>query len=101
EQLGFNSHLLLYSCILMISALMLFSLTPALSLLSRNSRADLAEGSRGSAGTLWRRLGTKLVVVELAIAMVLLVGAGLLGKSLYELLRINSSAWISGSSRII
>ena len=89
QQLGFSSHLLLFSGILMISALMLFSLTPALTFVSRNSLADLAEGSRGSAGTLWRRLGTKLVVVELAIAMVLLVGAGLLGKSLYKLLRVD------------
>src|SRR5258708_2892953 len=60
QQLGFSSHLLLFSGILMVSALILFSLTPALSLSVRNSRADLAEGSRASAGTLWRRLGTKL-----------------------------------------
>ena len=49
----------------------------------------LAEGSRGSAGTTWRRLGSKLVVVELATAIVLLVGAGLLGKSLYRLLHVD------------
>jgi predicted permease len=89
RQLGFSSHLLLFSGILMLSALVLFSITPALGLSAGNSRADLAEGSRGSAGTLWRRLGTKLVVVELAIAMVLLVAAGLLGKSLYKLLHVD------------
>ena len=43
---------------------------------------------RGSAGNTWRRLGSKLVVLELATAMVLLVGAGLLGKSLYRLLQV-------------
>ena len=46
------------------------------------------EGSRGSAGKAWRRLGSRLVAVELAIAMVLLVGAGLFGKSLYRLLHV-------------
>ena len=51
-------------------------------------RAGLAEGDRGSAGTLWRRFGANLVVVELAIAVVLLVGAGLLGKSFYRLLHV-------------
>ena len=46
-------------------------------------------GSRGAAGTAWQRLGSKLVIVELATAVVLLVGAGLLGKSLYQLLRVD------------
>jgi macrolide transport system ATP-binding/permease protein len=49
-------------------------------------QAQLAEGGRGSAGTLWRRVGPTLVLVELATAMVLLTGAGLLGKSFYRLL---------------
>ena len=89
QQLGFSSHLLNFSLILALSALTLFSITPALSLSGKSSRADLAEGGRGSAGTLWRRLGTKLVVVELAVALVLLVGAGLLGKSLYRLLHVD------------
>jgi macrolide transport system ATP-binding/permease protein len=51
---------------------------------------DLAEGSRGPAGKAWKRLGSKLVMVELATAVVLLVGAGLLGKSLYLLLQVNT-----------
>lgn len=46
--------------------------------------ADLKEGSRGSAGTMWQRAEAPLVVAELAIAMILLVSAGLLGKSLYR-----------------
>jgi macrolide transport system ATP-binding/permease protein len=51
-------------------------------------REGLTEGTRGSAGTMWRRFGSNLVVVELAMAMVLLAGAGLLGKSLYRLLHV-------------
>jgi len=37
---------------------------------------------------LWRRMGANLVVIELATAVVLLTGAGLLGKSLYKLLHV-------------
>ena len=40
--------------------------------------------ARTSAGTFWRRFGANLVVLELAVAVVLLVGAGLLGKSFYQ-----------------
>ncbi len=67
----------------------LFALTPALHLSFSEIRDSLAEGGRGSAGKTWRRLGSKLVVLELATAVVLLVGAGLLGKSLYLLLRVD------------
>jgi predicted permease len=38
---------------------------------------------------MWSRLGANLVVVELAVAVVLLVGAGLLGRSLYKLLHVD------------
>jgi macrolide transport system ATP-binding/permease protein len=49
----------------------------------------MAEGTRGSSGRGWQRLGSKLVAVELATAVVLLVGAGLLGKSLYQVLHVH------------
>jgi len=67
----------------------LFAVTPSLRLMSPQIRAGLAEGSRGSAGLAWRRLGSKLVVIELATAMILLVAAGLLSKSLNRLLHVD------------
>jgi predicted permease len=62
---------------------------PILQLLSYDIRDGLTEGGRASAGTLWRRIGGRLVVIELATTMVLLTGAGLLGKSLHRLLHVD------------
>lgn len=50
---------------------------------------ETISGGRGITGATWHRVGFKLVVVELATAVVLLVGAGLLGKSLFQLLRVD------------
>ena len=89
QNLGLNPRVLGFAGAIALLTAVLFSLTPALHLSFSERRAGLAEGSRGSAGITWRRLGSKLVVVELATATVLLVGAGLLGKSLYRLLRVD------------
>ncbi len=86
--IGLNPRVLAFAGVVSLLAAMLFSLTPALRLSSPQIRAGLAEGSRGSAGLAWRRLGSKLVVIELATAMVLLVAAGLLSKSLNQLLHV-------------
>jgi len=86
--LGLNSHVLVFALAISLCSTILFSITPTLRLSVREIREGLAEGARGYAGTLWRRFGANLVVVELALAVVLLVSAGLLGKSLYHLLHV-------------
>lgn len=87
--LGLNSRVLVFAGAILAFAALLFFATPALYLKVSEMGAGLAEGSRGSAGKTWRRLGWKLVVVELATAVVLLVGAGLLGKSFYRVLHVD------------
>jgi macrolide transport system ATP-binding/permease protein len=87
--LGLNSHVGMFVAAITLTATLVFSLTPTFRLSPREIRDGLAEGARGYAGTLWRRFGSNLVVVELAVAVVLLVGAGLLGKSLYRLLHVD------------
>jgi len=87
--LGLNTHVLAFTAAISFVAVVLFALTPLLRLPMGAMRDGLTEGSRGSAGTLWRRFGANLVVLELAIAVILLVGAGLLGKSFYRLLHVD------------
>ena len=85
EGVGMNMRVLVFAGAVSLLAAVLFSLTPAVHLSLVNAGNAFAARSTGNT---WRRLGSKLVVVELAIAMVLLVGAGLLGKSLYRLLSV-------------
>lgn len=89
DGLGLNIRILAFACAIAALAVVLFSFAPLLRAPSGDLRSSLADGGRGSAGQVWRRFGSNLVVVELAIAVVLLSGAGLLGKSLYRLLHVD------------
>jgi macrolide transport system ATP-binding/permease protein len=88
--LELSAHTLLFAGCLAAFAAILFSITPILHFRLSNMRDGLTEGGRGSAGRLWRRMGANLVVIELATAVVLLTGAGLLGKSLYKLVHVET-----------
>ena len=88
RDLGLNGRLLGVACAIALAAAVLLAFPPSLGIWSAELRRGLAEASRGSSGTTWRRLGSKLVVVELAMAVVLLSGAALFAKSLYQLLHV-------------
>ena len=87
--LGLNLHILAFACAISLAAALLFSAVPSLRFSGRTPQDGLCEGGRNTSGTLWRRLGGNLVAIELATAMVLLTGAGLLAKSFYLLLHTN------------
>jgi macrolide transport system ATP-binding/permease protein len=87
--LGLTPRVWAFAGVISLLAAALFSLTPTLHFSLSQIRDNLAQGSRAHAGNAWRRVGSKLVVLELATAVVLLVGAGLLGKSLYLLLHVD------------
>jgi len=89
KNVGLNAHTWVFAGVVTLLAMALMALTPALRLAVRDIHEALSEGGRTAAGRFWRRLGANLVVVELTIAMVLLAGAGLLGKSLYRLLHVD------------
>ena len=88
EGVGLNAHTGAFAAAIVLMAALLLTATPALRLSFQDVRDGLSDGGRGGSGRLWRRLGANLVVVELAVAVVLLAGAGLLGKSFYRLLHV-------------
>jgi len=89
NDLGVNGRALAVAGAIALAAAALLAMPPTGRVWTTQLQARLSEASRGSAGNTWRRVGAKLVVLELATAMVLLAGAGLLGKSLYMLLRVS------------
>jgi macrolide transport system ATP-binding/permease protein len=88
QSAGLNAHTGIFAASIALIAALMFAAIPALRLLSNSVRDGLADGDRGSASRWWRRLGANLVVAELAVAVVLLVAAGLLGRSFYRLLHV-------------
>ncbi len=81
---------LLFTVALASATALVFGLVPSLSLLRGTPAAALKDDSfRGSAGRRTGRMRTALVVVETALAVVLLICAGLLVKSFARVLRVN------------
>ncbi len=87
---GMNGAVLLFSAGLVVLSMFVFGLAPALHSARGNVQSDLKEGGKTtSAGgrNRWRGL---LATSEVALALILLVGAGLMMKSLYRLLSVDS-----------
>jgi predicted permease len=80
---------LLFAAILALLTALLFSMPPALRLSGLAPSSSLKEGQLSNASS-WKKVGSSLVVAEVAISAVLLVGSGLLLKSLYRLLHIDA-----------
>lgn len=66
----------------------IFGLAPALIFSKRNVSELLQEGSRGATGGSGARLRQALVVIEVALALVVLTGAGLMIQSMARLLNV-------------
>jgi putative ABC transport system permease protein len=86
-----NRTVLLFMGGVVVLAAFLFGLAPALHSTRPDVQSELKEGARTtSAGVKQGKLRSMLVVTEISMALVLLVGAGLMTKSLYKLLWVDS-----------
>jgi len=90
QDVGIDGRVLLFTLLLSVASGILFGLFPALRVSRLDLNSTLKDASRGSAGTsaVWGRgnnLRRLLVVSELALSVVLLIGAGLLIRSFTRL----------------
>ena len=88
DQLGINPAVLLFTIGVSVLSGLLFGLAPALQVSRPNLNNALKEGGRQGAGSS-NRLRSSFVVAEIALSLILLVGAGLLVRSFLALMKTN------------
>lgn len=88
-EVGIDARVLWFGVILSVCAGIAFGLVPALRVAKRSAFETLKEGARGSEGGSRQRAQGLLVVFQMALALVLLAGAGLLIHSLAQLWNVN------------
>ena len=89
KSLRIDSTILAFSVGLSLLTGIIFGLAPAIQASRPDLNEVLKEGGRNAAGGAKHRLRSVLVTTEIAMAVVLLVGAGLMMKSLLRLLQSN------------
>ncbi len=88
ESIGVNAFVLLFTFAISIAVGILFGLAPAWKSSNPDLEAALKEGSRGSTGA-QHRAQSGLVILQMALTLVLLVGAGLLFRTIRHLWEVN------------
>jgi putative ABC transport system permease protein len=97
EDVSLNWMVMAFAMGLSASVAVVLGLITALRASRRDPRDTLADGARGQAGSASsQRIGRILVAAQLAMTVVLLVGASLLGRSLLRVLSINPGFRIDG-----
>jgi putative ABC transport system permease protein len=86
DTLAIDARALLFAFAMTSGTALLFGLAPALQFSAPELQAGLGSGARAVGGGGRHRLRRVLVAGEIAIALVLLIGAGLLGRSFLQLL---------------
>jgi putative ABC transport system permease protein len=89
DQLHVDPGILAFTAGISIAVALAFGLIPALQASRTDLRTDLSESTGTTASPYARRVLSSLVVVEVALALVLLVGAGLMMRSFSKLLQVH------------
>jgi len=88
ENIGVNVSVLFFTFGISLAVGILFGLAPAIKSSKGDLQTSLKEGGRGSTGT-HHRAQSGLVIVQMALTLVLLAGAGLLFRTIHRLWDVN------------
>ena len=88
EDVGLDGHVLVFTFAISILAGVVFGLVPALKMSRSGLQETLKEGGRGASAAR-QRAQSVFVVGEMALALVLLTGAGLMMRTLAQLWSVN------------
>jgi predicted permease len=88
HEVSLDSRVMLFTLVLSLVTGVIFGLAPALKATRTNLQEVIRQSGRGSSGFRHRLQGT-FVAVEIALALVLLVGAGLMVRTLSALWRVD------------
>lgn len=86
DDLALDGRVLVFTALVCLASCALFGLAPALRLLGCEVLPTLQRSAGRSASSRYRMLQDTLVVTQIALALVLLIGAGLLGRSFVSLM---------------
>jgi predicted permease len=89
SQIGLDSRVIIFTLVISFVTAIVFGIAPAVQASKADFNETLKEGGRGKGGTIGRRTRNLLVVSEIALAVVLLIGASLLVKSFHRLENVN------------
>jgi putative ABC transport system permease protein len=90
NEIHFDWRVVAFAFALSIGTAVLFGLVPALRISAVNPNVDLKESGRsGGASLRHNRFRSALVSAEIALSLVLLIGAGLLVRSFSKMLQVN------------
>jgi predicted permease len=90
NEIHFDWRVVIFAFAISIATGILFGLVPALRISSVNPNLDLKESGRSGGGSLrTNRFRSALVSAEIALSLVLLIGAGLLLRSFWQMLQVN------------
>jgi predicted permease len=87
--IAIDARVLLFSTAMSLVTGIVFGIAPALRAADTKAYDPLKDSARGSSSGSGHRLRSILVVAEIALAVVLLVGAGLTARSLQHVLEVN------------